>query len=134
MNTELEKCLIEKAIAAARLAYAPYSKYHVGAALLAESGEIFTGCNIENASFGATNCAERTAFAKAISSNFRKFEAIAICGGDKTNEMSLFYPCGVCRQWMQEFCDKTFKIIVVDDNGSIVIYTLDELLPYAFSL
>ena len=128
------KSLINKAREARKGAYAPYSGITVGAALLCHDGTVFTGCNIENAAYSPSLCAERTAFAKAISSNFRKFEAIAICGGDKTNEMSLFYPCGVCRQWMQEFCDKTFKIIVVDDNGSIVIYTLDELLPYAFSL
>ena len=128
------KSLINKAREARKGAYAPYSGITVGAALLCHDGTVFTGCNIENAAYSPSLCAERTAFAKAISSNFRKFEAIAICGGDKTNELSLFYPCGVCRQWMQEFCDKTFKIIVVDDNGSIVIYTLDELLPYAFSL
>lgn len=137
MNTELEKCLIEKAIAAARLAYAPYSKYHVGAALLAESGEIFTGCNIENASFGATNCAERTAFFKAVSEGTTEFQAIAIVGGaaDNTEESQFSeyaYPCGICRQVMQEFCGEDFVILVAKSVEDYKKYSLQELLPFGF--
>lgn len=133
----MEKCLIEKAMAASKLAYAPYSKYHVGAALLAESGEIFTGCNVENASFGATNCAERTAFFKAISEGVTDFKAIAIVGGpaDGIGESQFSeyaYPCGMCRQVMQEFCKPDFKIIVARTVEDYKCYTLQELLPFGF--
>ena len=107
--------MIEKAAEAAKIAYSPYSKYHVGAALLTKTGEIFTGCNVENASYGATNCAERTAFFKAVSEGFQEFEAIAIVGGPsriickETVEMGenpiecadYAYPCVVCRQVIQ---------------------------------
>ena len=137
MNIELEKCLIEKAIAAARLAYAPYSKYHVGAALLSKSGEIYTGCNIENAAFGATNCAESTAFFKAVSEGSTEFQAIAIVGGPADGGMNsqfsdYAYPCGICRQVMQEFCQSDFVILVARSVEDYKKYTLQELLPYGF--
>lgn len=110
-------------------AYAPYSKFHVGAALLCKDGTVFTGCNIENATYGATNCAERTAIFKAVSEGQRDFEAIAIVssGGGET------FPCGICRQVMAEFAPE-LKIILRDENGNECIYTLMELLPKSFSL
>lgn len=100
-------------------AYAPYSKFHVGAALLCKNGTVFTGCNIENATYGATNCAERTAIFKAVSEGQREFEAIAIVssGGSET------FPCGICRQVMAEFAPE-LKIILRDENGNECIYTL----------
>lgn len=119
--------LIEKAVEAAKNAYAPYSMYHVGAALLTKSGKIFTGCNVENASYGATNCAERTAFFKAVSEGFREFEAIAI-----VSFSDYAYPCGICRQVMQEFCDGDFRIIVAKSEEDYKEYTLGELLPFGF--
>ncbi len=113
-------------------AYAPYSHFTVGAALLAESGEIYCGCNIENASFGATNCAERTAFFKAVEAGERRFSAIAIAGG-KQGEPDVFCPpCGMCRQVMGEFCGSDF-IILLGDGQEIKRYTLGQLLPLAFS-
>lgn len=137
MNTQIEKELIQKAIEMTKLSYAPYSGYHVGAALLAKDGRIFTGCNIENASYGATNCAERTAFFKAISEGVNDFEAIAIVGAPADaiaeNTFSEYaYPCGICRQVMQEFCKKDFCIIVAKSTEDYQKYTLPELLPYGF--
>lgn len=137
MNVELEKSLIEKAIKAAKIAYAPYSKYHVGAALLTAKGDIYTGCNIENASFGATNCAERTAFFKAVSEGCTEFRAIAIVGGtaEGTGESQFSdyaYPCGICRQVMQEFCAPDFVILVARSAEDYKKYALRELLPYGF--
>ncbi|MBQ8177736.1 MAG: cytidine deaminase, partial [Clostridia bacterium] len=106
------KKLIEEAVKAREMAYAPYSNYMVGAALLATSGKIYHGCNVENAAYTPTNCAERTAFFKAISEGVRSFEAIAIVGGKAGAELSpSITPCGICRQVMVEFCPKNFKII-----------------------
>ena len=117
-----------KAIDIKKNSYSPYSRFPVGAALLCEDGEAFTGVNVENASFGLTNCAERTAFFKAISEGRRKFTAIAISGGD-----GFLSPCGACRQVMSEFCDKDFKVIFVKNENEYIIKTLDEILPYSFS-
>lgn len=126
--------LIEKAIQAREASYSPYSNYQVGAALLTEGGEIFTGCNIENAAYSPTNCAERTAFFKAVSEGKRKFSAIAIVGGTKNEEITQYaYPCGVCRQVMMEFCDpQTFQIIVAKSKNEYEIKTLLQLLPDGF--
>lgn len=125
--------LIKAALAARQNAYAPYSNYHVGAALLTADGKIYQGCNVENASYGATNCAERTAFFKAISEGERAFTAIAIVGGMKGQDSNSFaYPCGICRQVMQEFCNTDFKIIVVKSEHEYKEYTLTELLPEGF--
>ena len=107
-------------------AYVPYSGFKVGAALLDVSGNVHTGCNVENASFGATNCAERTAIFKAVSDGVRSFEAIAIASDSK----DLIYPCGICRQVMAEFGIK--KIIVSQSDGTFAEYSLEELLPFAF--
>jgi len=127
--------LIRAAMEARSQAYVPYSNYRVGAALLTQDGEIVKGCNIENASYGATNCAERTAFFKAVSEGKKKFEAIAIVGGaEQTNETAGFaYPCGVCRQVMREFCDPdSFRVIVAKSETDYEEYTLAKLLPKSF--
>ncbi|MFG6358939.1 MAG: cytidine deaminase [Acetatifactor sp.] len=129
--------LIQAAIEARKQAYAPYSEYLVGAALLAEDGEIYRGCNIENASYGATNCAERTAFFKAVSQGKRNFRAMAIVGGSREAEQGapfpdMAYPCGICRQVMREFCGSDFRILVGRSTEDFQEYTLAELLPESF--
>ena len=112
-------------------AYAPYSGFFVGAALLCGDGTVYQGCNIENAAYGPTNCAERTAFFKAIYDGHRDFKAIAICGGKGGNITGAFPPCGVCRQVMREFCDDDFTIYLVDEKG-FETRTLSQLLPDSF--
>ena len=126
------KDLIEVAKKARQNAYAPYSEFKVGAALKTKDGLIFEGCNIENSALSVTNCAERTAFFKAISEGETNFEAIAIVGG-KGDELIQCPPCGACRQVMMEFCDKDFKIILFDGKDEDV-HTLEELLPLGFKL
>ena len=125
--------LINKAREAMNLSYAPYSHFTVGAALLCEDGSIYQGGNIENASYGASNCAERTAFFKAVSEGKRHFTAIAICGGPDKNDTDFCPPCGICRQVMREFCGSDFRIILAADHGKqIKEYTLSQLLPESF--
>ena len=126
--------LITAAIAARNKSYSPYSHYQVGAALLAGDGQIITGCNIENAAYGPTNCAERTAFFKAVSEGIREFCAIAIVGSPEGDELTQYaYPCGVCRQVMMEFCNPAdFQIIVAKSMEDYHIMTLGELLPEGF--
>ena len=125
--------LIDTAIEQLKFSYTPYSNFKVGAALLAKSGEIFTGCNIENASYTPTNCAERTAFFKAVSEGVHDFQAICIVGGKEGKLTEYTAPCGVCRQVMMEFCDpKTFQIILAVDKERYEIYTLEELMPLGF--
>ncbi len=132
-----EKLLIKKAFEAQTYSYTPYSNFNVGAALLGSNGKIYEGCNIENAAFTPTNCAERTAFFKAVSEGQLEFEAIAIVGSKKgANEDEIEYcaPCGVCRQVMMEFCNpKTFKIFLAKSEDDYVEYTLEEMLPLGFS-
>ena len=123
-----EKELVLKATEAKKNSYSPYSNFSVGAALLCDDGEIFTGVNVENVSFSLTNCAERTAFFKAISEGKRNFSAIAVAGGD-----SFLPPCGACRQVMSEFCDKDFRIIFVKNENEYITKTLEEILPFSFS-
>ena len=123
--------LVELAKEAMLRSYSPYSGYRVGAALLCKDGTVYQGCNIENASYTPTVCAERTAFFKAISDGKREFEAIAICGGKDGVITGAFPPCGVCRQVMREFCDDSFKVLLVDAQGWQT-RTLQELLPYSF--
>lgn len=127
------KVLIEQAIDAMQFAYAPYSNFHVGAALLAKNRTIYQGCNIENAAYTPSNCAERTAFFKAVSEGIREFEAICIVGG-KNGELTGFTaPCGVCRQVMMEFCSpKEFQVITALDTEHFQINTLEELFPNGF--
>lgn len=136
MNKENELLLIQKAMEMRSFSYAPYSHYRVGAALLTADNEIFGGCNIENASYGATNCAERTAIFKAVSEGKKAFKAIAIIGGPDNLGDNVFsdyaYPCGVCRQVMQEFCEEDFVIIVAKSETDYMKYTLKELLPFGF--
>lgn len=126
--------LIEKAKNAALNSYSPYSHFTVGAALLTKSGKVYSGCNIENAAYGPTNCAERTAFFKAVSEGEREFLKIAVMGGKDGSFDSFCTPCGVCRQVMCEFCDEDFEIITGNSNGEIKAFTLKELLPFSFSL
>ena len=122
--------LISEAYKAKEYSYAPYSNFHVGAALCTDSGRIYRGCNIENAAYSPTNCAERTAFFKAVSEGERKFRGIAIVG-DKEEYLA---PCGVCRQVMMEFCDpKEFQVILAKNPSDYKVYTLEELFPGAFS-
>ncbi|MBO4457537.1 MAG: cytidine deaminase [Butyrivibrio sp.] len=133
MDEKIIKGLISKAAEMRKVSYTPYSKFNVGAALLAKNGKIYTGCNIENASYSATNCAERTAFFKAVSENVKEFSAIAIVGGHAdAEELDFCFPCGVCRQVMSEFCDDDFKIIIAKSEDIYKIYTLPELLPERF--
>ena len=125
--------LIEYAIDAMGRAYAPYSGFAVGAALLASDGAVYQGCNIENASFSPTICAERTAFAKAVSQGQREFVAIAVCGGKGGKIENLCTPCGVCRQVMAEFCGPDFQIYMAKPDG-YEVRTLSQLLPDSFVL
>ncbi|MBE6601739.1 MAG: cytidine deaminase [Ruminococcaceae bacterium] len=126
--------LMEAALRAREAAYAPYSRFRVGAALLSSDGTLYTGCNVENASYSLTNCAERVAFGKAVSEGMRSFSAIAIVGGcDDASDFSLCAPCGACRQVMAEFCNADFRILL-GDPSHISVYTLAELLPFSFSL
>lgn len=125
--------LISVAKTAMMGAYAPYSGCFVGAALLTRSGKVYTGCNIENAAFSPTNCAERTAFFKAVSEGEREFDAIAVVGGRGGRIEGVFPPCGVCRQVMAEFCEPdTFLIYLGDADGVCETYTLAQLLPAGF--
>ena len=127
--------LCKAAIEAMDKAYAPYSGYWVGAALLCADGTVYSGCNIENASYSPTICAERTAFAKAVSEGQREFTAIAICGGKEGVITGSFPPCGVCRQVMREFCRDDFRVyLVTDQSGSYETRTLAQLLPDGFTL
>lgn len=132
-----QKLLIEKAYEAQKFSYAPYSKFNVGAALVCADGTIYTGCNIENAAYTPTNCAERTAFFKAISEGQKDFVAIAIVGhksGTEVGKGNYCAPCAVCRQVMAEFCDlKSFKVIIAKDYDDYLEYTLGELIPLAFT-
>ena len=116
-----------------RPSYSPYSKFSVGAALLCADGKIYTGCNIENSSYSATVCAERTALFNAVSDGARKFEMIAIAASEN-GALKAASPCGVCRQVMAEFCGADFKILIVTDRENFEEYTLGELLPKAFNL
>lgn len=126
------KELLLAAIEARKFAYAPYSNHFVGAALLSKDGKLYTGCNVENAAYSPTNCAERTAIFKAVSEGVREFSAIAIVGGVGDNLSPLCAPCGICRQVLAEFCDTDFKIIMgTPDN--ITVSTLGDILPLSFT-
>jgi len=125
----MEKMLYAEALKARENAYAPFSGFQVGAALLTEDGQVYTGVNIENSSYGATICAERTAFVKAISEGHRKFKALAVTAGDEQEAL----PCGICRQFMYEFSPE-LEIITGTDEENLNIRTLEELLPLGFRL
>lgn len=133
----MEKAMVERLIGIAirqlDFSYAPYSGFKVGAALLTKNGEIYTGCNIENAAYTPTNCAERSAFFKVVSEGVREFQTICIVGGKDGVLTEYAAPCGVCRQVMMEFCDpETFRIILAVDQENYDIFTLKELLPLGF--
>ncbi len=125
--------LAKMAVEAKDLAYAPYSGFHVGAALLGKSGKIYTGVNVESAAYSPSNCAERTAFFKAVSEGEREFVAIAVAGSKPGTEPAFAYPCGVCRQVMNEFVDgETFEIIVTRTATDYKVHTLNDILPFGF--
>ena len=134
INDKTITMLIDKAQEMRNYSYVPYSHFRVGAALLDNDGHIHTGCNIENASYSATNCAERTAFFKAISEGIKDFEAICIIGGFDDDPTDYAMPCGVCRQVMLEFCKPDFKIIVAKNKSDYKIYDLVEMMPHGFNL
>ena len=123
--------LIAMAAEARKMAYAPYSGFCVGAALLGKSGKVYTGCNVENAAYTPTNCAERTAVFKAVSEGEREFSAIAIVGGKGENTAEFCAPCGVCRQVLSEFCDENLTL-VLGTPENYKEYTLAEVFPYSF--
>lgn len=127
------EALVQEAMQAMQNAYVPYSGFKVGAALLTKAGKVYRGCNIENAAFGPSNCAERTAFFKAVSEGERNFAAIAVVGGKDGIVTDIFPPCGVCRQVMQEFCAPDFMIYMGRGDGSYEPVRLDALLPYGFT-
>ncbi len=127
------KELCKMAIKALERSYSPYSGCRVGAALLTKDGKVYLGCNVENAAYSPTICAERVAFMKAVSEGEREFDAIAIAGDPGQGIGGLFPPCGVCRQVMAEFCDtKTFRVLMVTDEETFEEVTLSKLLPYTF--
>ena len=133
MKQELIQSMIEQAIEQLKFSYAPYSGFKVGAVLLTGNGKVYTGCNIENAAYTPTNCAERTAFFKAVSEGEKEFQAICIVGGKDGVLTGYTEPCGVCRQVMMEFCDPdTFQIILASSKENYKIFTLKELLPLGF--
>ena len=133
IKTTIEDCrfpeLVQTARKALENAYSPYSNYKVGAALLTDHGKIFTGCNVENGSYGASNCAERTAVFKAVSEGERRFTAIAIASEDGGTPP---FPCGICRQVISEFCPPETPVLIYDGSGSVCSADLGELIPYAF--
>ena len=127
--------LVARAFAAREMAYAPYSGFMVGAALLTSAGKVYTGCNIESAAYSPTNCAERTAFFKAVSEGESRFRAIAIVGGKRgavEGEFQYVFPCGVCRQVMAEFCGDDFVVVIGKSPTEYRLFILRELLPEAF--
>ena len=127
------QALIREAFAARKFAYAPYSRFHVGAALRGKNGQVFRGCNIENAGYTPTNCAERTALFKAVSEGVREFDAIAIVGS-KVGETNTLVtgPCGVCRQALYEFGGPELTVIMARSEDDYIVTTLGDLLPYGF--
>lgn len=133
LDDKLIEHMIDTALEQLKYSYTPYSGFKVGAALLADNGQIYTGCNIENAAYTPSNCAERTAFFKAVSEGITKFKAICIVGGKDGVVTEYTPPCGVCRQVMMEFCNpETFQVILAVDDRQYHMYKLKELLPHGF--
>lgn len=125
--------LIEKALLMRELSYSPYSGFSVGAALLTQEGRIYGGCNIENAAYSVTICAERVAMSKAVSEGEYRFRALAVAGGGEKTPDVYSFPCGSCRQFMREFCDtESFLVIVAKSTEDYKVYTLEQLLPNSF--
>ncbi len=126
--------LMRKALGAREFAYAPYSDFLVGAALLCDDGSVFTGCNVENASFGASLCAERAAAAKAVSFGYTKFAALAVVGGKRRQGIvEPCYPCGICRQFLCEFCDEKMPVYIGVSENDYEECTFKDLMPIVFS-
>ena len=125
--------LLQLAEKAMMNAYAPYSRHFVGAALEAADGRVYTGCNVESASFTPTSCAERTALFKAVSEGVREFRALAVVGGKEGKIAGLYPPCGVCRQMLLEFCAKDFPVYLGTGGGAYRAVTLGELIPFGFT-
>ncbi len=123
--------LVKEAEKAALNSYSPYSKFKVGAALICEDDSVFTGCNVENSSFGAGICAERTAMCSAVSKGKKIFKKMAIVGISEGNTWKYTPPCGICRQFFTEFCENTFEVIL-SDGKEIKVYTLEKLMPFPF--
>jgi cytidine deaminase len=135
LEEQTVKKLIKCALEQRKFSYAPYSNFCVGAALLAENGTVYTGCNIENGAYSPSNCAERTAFFKAVSEGVKEFRAICIVGAPKDETPNEFCPpCGVCRQVMLEFCGSDFLIVLAANQEKYQIFTLEELVPMGFHL
>ena len=135
MTAEQERSLALAALRARANAYAPYSHWTVGAALLTAEGDVIPGCNVENAAYGPTNCAERTALFAAVAQGKRRFAALAVAGGPQGETPAAFCPpCGVCRQVLAEFCGQEFPVLFVKGEGEVQRHTLGELLPFSFSL
>lgn len=133
ISEEMKKTLVERAFEVREKAYTPYSHHKVGAALLGKNGQIYLGCNIENAAYTPSNCAERTAVFKAVSEGQLEFDAIAVVGGmEDAEELDYCAPCGVCRQVLREFCDNDFEIILAKDVDHRKTLTLKEILPLGF--
>ena len=134
IKEDINEVLVKAAIEATKYAYVPYSNFKVGAAILAENGTIYTGCNIENASYSPTNCAERTAIFKAVSEGVTKFKKIAVVGGPNGNLENYCPPCGVCRQVISEFADKDFELILGTSENTYAVYNFfEEVLPLSFT-
>ena len=134
INEDINEVLVKAAINATKYAYVPYSNFKVGAAILAENGKIYTGCNIENASYSPTNCAERTAIFKAVSEGVTKFKKIAVVGGPNGNLENYCPPCGVCRQVISEFADEDFELILGTSENTYAVYNFfQEVLPLSFT-
>ena len=134
IKEDINEVLVKAAIEATQYAYVPYSNFKVGAAILAENGKIYTGCNIENASYSPTNCAERTAIFKAVSEGVTKFKKIAVVGGPNGNLENYCPPCGVCRQVISEFADKDFELILGTSENTYAVYNFfEEVLPLSFT-
>ncbi|MDK2807872.1 MAG: cytidine deaminase [Clostridiales bacterium] len=133
MEKEVIRTMIERAMEMLKFSYTPYSNFKVAAALKAKDGRIFGGCNIENAAYSPGNCAERTAFFKAVSEGVTEFDSIVILGGKNGTIENYCPPCGVCRQVMMEFCDpKTFQVILAKSKEEFKVFTLEEILPLGF--
>ena len=130
MSVPTDSELMQTAEDVRERAYAPYSGFHVGAALLTAGGRVFTGCNVENSSYGGSICAERTAAVKAVSEGECSFEAVAISGSGEGET----FPCGICRQFLSEFASAGMRVILKDEKGLIRTYTLEELMPHSFKL
>lgn len=134
LTSDIYTDMIRHALAARNHAYAPYSDFLVGACVMTSDGNYYTGCNIENASYGATNCAERTAIFKAVSEGHTVIKAVAIIGGMRNEITDYTYPCGICRQVIAEFASKDCEIIAAKNTEDYKVFKLEEIIPHTFTL